>query len=714
MKKTTLQSAAIVAVVSFLLTANNAGLDTRPVNQTCLAEHITPRIVVTDAFPGNTFVRPMIMRQNAADNTRIFIAEKGGTVQVMVNGIKQSTPFLDISSQVSSGGEQGLLGMAFHPDYATNGFFFVSYTDSNGNSIISRFTRSVNNLNRAEPNSETVVLTLDQPYANHNGGNIDFGPDGFLYIGFGDGGSAGDPLNHAQDLSTWLGAILRLDINGTPPYAIPAANPFAAQTCNQAARTGICPETYAYGLRNPWRWSFDAATGDLWLGDVGQNQIEEVDRIERGANYGWRCFEGTEIYNSAGCDAISAVAPVVQYSHSSGRCSITGGYVYRGTAIPEFTGYYLYGDFCTGEIWGLPTAGLPDTLPVLLTTSIGNIYSFAEDRDGEIYVLQSSGVIGKIIMDRSGGNPDPVPDALSETGCTDASDTTQPAAGMIPYGINAPFWSDGSEKSRWLALPDTSRIVNTSQDWYFPPGTVLIKQFKVRGRLIETRHFKRHTNGVWAGYTYEWNDLETDAARIRQGKTKTINNGTTSQQWVFPSESECLVCHTAAAGHSLGPETTQLNMDFSYPSTGRTDNQLNTLSEIRLLENKLGDVPKNLPALANPYNIGEDLTLRARAWLHTNCAGCHRPGGSTNSSLDLRSDTKLSATNSCNVPANSSGTGWPTILLNPGNATTSLLHYRANSRDGITQMPPLASTLVDLEGTELLKDWINSLDNCTP
>lgn len=708
-------SKAIGSIIALLLLSpTNAGLDFRPSNLTCLAETLTPRITITNAFPGTVFLRPMVMKQHQADSSRIFVAEKGGTIQLMVNGKKQTTPFLDISSNVSTGGEQGLLGLAFHPNYSSNRFFYISYTDLNNNSVISRFTRSANNQNVADPNSESLILTLDQPYANHNGGNIDFGPDGYLYIGFGDGGSGGDPLDHGQDLSTWLGTMLRIDVDGGQPYAIPPGNPFSDQSCFQLNRTGICPEIYAFGLRNPWRWSFDRATEELWLGDVGQNLIEEIDIIESGANLGWRCFEGTEPYNQAGCDSIVATPPVTQYSHTYGRCSVTGGYVYRGSVIPEFDGYYLYGDYCTGEIWGLSTKDMPVAAPFLLTQSAANVSSFAEDNDGEIYILQSNGQIGKFELDLEGGGPDPVSDLLSKTGCVDSSDPTQPASGMIPYDINAPFWSDGAKKSRWLALPNDRQIYNTNEDWYFPPGTVLIKQFEIGGKLIETRHLKRHTNGSWAGYTYEWNDTETDAIRVNGGKIVVVANGSTTQDWVFPSEAECFACHTSAAGFALGPEPPQLNKDYYYASTGRTDNQLNTASKIGLLVNDLDAQPESLPRLSNPYIDEGSLVQRARAWLHANCSGCHLPGGSTNSAMDLRVSTIFSETNSCNIPANSVEIGWPPLLLSPGDSSASLIYFRANSRDPITQMPPVGSNLIDTTGMEVLENWINGLINCTP
>jgi glucose/arabinose dehydrogenase len=284
--------------------------------------------------------------------------------------------------------------MAFHPDYAKNHQVFISYTRSGSPliSYVSRFT-SVDNGKTLDESSEQVVINVNQPYGNHNGGNIAFGPDNYLYIGFGDGGSGGDPQGNGQNKNTLLGAMLRVNVDGAPPYEIPADNPFVK---NSNAR----PEIYAYGLRNPWRWSFDKKTGQLWLGDVGQNAWEEVDIIESGGNYGWNAKEGFHSYNASTKLDGPGLAPVVEYSHDKG-CSITGGYVYRGNLISELSGTYLYADFCQGTIWGLSQSKAGDYQTHILLESRLMIASFAQSNAGELYVLHYGGEIYKIEVDNA-------------------------------------------------------------------------------------------------------------------------------------------------------------------------------------------------------------------------------------------------------------------------------------------------------------------------
>ncbi len=337
------------------------GLDERPINATCLArERPVENTGVTTKriFPKLGFRQPVFVLQAPGDASRVFVVLRGGIVQVFPNDDAAATTstFIDITSRVNSGAgtEAGLLGMAFHPQFATNHEVFLSYTGYGGSinlrSVISRF-KSNDNGATLDPASEEILLTFDQPYANHNGGNIAFGPDGYLYIGFGDGGSGGDPQNHAQDLNSLLGKFLRIDVNGAKPYAIPPTNPFR----NGGGR----PEIYAWGLRNPWRWSFDRATGELWAGDVGQGAIEEVDRIVLGGNYGWRIKEGDQCYNPNPCNGAGLINPIVQYTHAEG-IAVTGGYVYRGSAIPSLVGHFLYADYGSGTIWAVtndPTTG---------------------------------------------------------------------------------------------------------------------------------------------------------------------------------------------------------------------------------------------------------------------------------------------------------------------------------------------------------------------
>jgi glucose/arabinose dehydrogenase len=327
-----------------------------------------------------------------AGDTRLFITEQVGTIRIYDALGLRTTPFLDIRSIVLAGGERGLLSVAFHPHYRDNGLFFVYYTNRNGDNSIARYKVSPTDPDRADATSATILLTISHPdFANHNGGQLQFGPDGFLYIGTGDGGSGGDPSNHAQDLSQLLGKLLRIDVDHGSPYAIPPSNPFVN-------RTGARGEIWAYGLRNPWRYTFDRATGDMWIGDVGQNIWEEIDLQPAtsigGENYGWRRMEGFHCFNPAtNCTDSSFTMPILEYSHTGGACSITGGYRYRGTQVPALSGAYLYGDYCTGTIW-TATQSNGNWFPKVLFQTTLNISSFGEDLSGELYVLDVAG--GKV------------------------------------------------------------------------------------------------------------------------------------------------------------------------------------------------------------------------------------------------------------------------------------------------------------------------------
>jgi len=336
---------------------------------------------------------------NAGDG-RLFIVEQEGRIMIIdSNKTVLSNPFLDIRSAVnSSGTEQGLLGLAFHPDYKNNGYFFVNYTGVGDSSRISRFSTSSGNPNLADPLSEERIITVYQPYKNHNGGELVFGPDGYLYIGFGDGGSGGDPQNRAQDSVILLGKMLRINVNGSLPYTIPSTNPFVGVA-------GIREEIWAIGLRNPWRFSFDRTTGDLWIADVGQSTWEEIDFQPSssfgGENYGWRCYEGGSSFNTSGCLGKSNyIDPINQYSNTgfSGDCSITGGFVYRGKDYPNLNGYYFYADYCSDKIWSIHNSSGQWIEEFHGVFGNNNFSTFGEDYHGELYVAGlSSGRIFKII-----------------------------------------------------------------------------------------------------------------------------------------------------------------------------------------------------------------------------------------------------------------------------------------------------------------------------
>ena len=694
------------------------GLDARPSNLTCVAPPRTTgsagaTIALQRAFPNLTFSQPLGMLQAPGDDSRWFVLQKGGAVRVFANTADPTVSNF-IALTVNSGGEGGLLGMAFHPNWATNRFVYLSFTEGSPMvSVVARFTLAANGAT-LDPATGQDIIRVNQPFTNHDGGQIAFGPnDGFLYFGLGDGGDGGDPLSTAQDTTDLLGSMLRLNVSGALPYTIPSDNPFASGavcTPDHAVSAGNCPETYAWGFRNPWRWSFDAATGDLWVGDVGQSTFEEVDRVQKGGNYGWDCREGNSTFGSPAASCTTAtglINPVHQYGRSLGY-SITGGYVYRGAALPALVGHYVFADYGSGRIWRLNDSGGGVFTAEELLDSPLSIASFGQGNDGELYVVDiAGGGLHKIVDGGGGGVPGgpPVPTLLSATGCVNAQNPSQPATGLIPYQPAAGFWSDNATKERWLAIPNgTSIAVGGDGDFTFPNGTVLMKHFRLASALVETRLFMRHPDGEWAGYTYEWNGAQTEATLVQGGKTG-------AQGWIYPSSNDCLTCHTSAAGFALGLETAQLNHDLTYASTGRTANQLRTLDSVAMFATPLGD-PAVQPRMPSPADTSAPLGQRARAYLHTNCAGCHRTNGPTPSAIDLRYATLLSNTNACEaVPQQGDlGIANARIIAN-GAPERSVLVARMDRRD-VQGMPPLASTVVDAAGISLIRDWIASLTTC--
>lgn len=383
---------ALAALLFFLFPSGGEAGDAAPL-----------RVTLEPAFKKLSFKKPLYL-VSAPGSTRLFVVEQGGVIWVMPGrGAAKRKLFLDLSAKTRASGERGLLGLAFHPRYAENGRFFVYYSDLSAKergrdhqSVVARFTAS-EDADRADPDSETEILRVDQPYSNHNGGCLQFAADGYLYIGLGDGGSAGDPQGHAQNLGSLLGKILRIDVDRPAdelPYGIPKDNPFRG-------RRGARPEIWAYGLRNPWRFSFDRETGELWAGDVGQNEVEEIDRILPGGNYGWNYFEGSRAYRSgAGVDAASFEKPVLDYLQQVGGRSVTGGYVYRGDALPELFGLYIYGDYTSGRIRGFRYEGGEAVGDQLLAATGKAISSFGEDARGELYATAFDGGVYRLTLRR--------------------------------------------------------------------------------------------------------------------------------------------------------------------------------------------------------------------------------------------------------------------------------------------------------------------------
>jgi len=376
---------SIVTSVGLVLTLSLIPFSSR----TARAQTSTGSIALEQMLSGLS--SPVYLTSAHDSSNRLFIVEQGGRIKVLADGANSPVVFLDIAPRVISGGERGLLGLAFHPHFRSNRRFFVNYTRSpDGATVIAEYHASSTAPNVADT-PETVLLVIPQPFANHNGGMIEFGPDGYLYIGMGDGGSANDPGNRAQDINNLLGKILRIDVDradGINPYASPADNPFFGPIPGS-------DEIYATGMRNPWRFSFDRLTGDLYAGDVGQNEWEEIDIVRRGANYGWRVMEGLHCnpgISGGVCDSAGLTLPIAEYRHTGGRCSVTGGYVYRGPSSTLDPGTYVYGDFCTGEVFTV----INGQQEVLLDTSL-NISSFGEDEAGEIYVVGLGGTIHRLV-----------------------------------------------------------------------------------------------------------------------------------------------------------------------------------------------------------------------------------------------------------------------------------------------------------------------------
>lgn len=415
------------------------------------------------------FNRPVNIKH--AGDDRLFVVEQDGIIKILnSDGTTESTNFIDIDSRVgSNGNEQGLLGLAFHPDYAINGYFFVYYTNNSGNTVISRFSRIGTNPEIADPNSELIILTFSQPFSNHNGGELHFGPDGYLYISSGDGGSGGDPFNNSQNLNSLLGKLLRIDVNNATasnPYAIPADNPFLG---NAGARE----EIWAYGLRNAWKFSFDSLNDDLWIADVGQNAREEINRVaatDAGLNYGWRCYEGNSTYDTSGCPPSSTLTfPVAQYTHSGGRCSITGGYVYRGTSYPNLVGKYFFGDVCTQEIGYLTFDN--GSWTATYESFSGNWVAFGEDIDGELYASSLNGSIYTVT------------DTLLSV-----DDETLNAIAIYPNPANTELTLDFTVSQ---GLGDSNIIIYDLQ------GKQIIKTFKSLGQSIKTIDVSQLKSGFY-------------------------------------------------------------------------------------------------------------------------------------------------------------------------------------------------------------------------
>jgi glucose/arabinose dehydrogenase len=447
-------------------------------------------------------------------DSRLFIVEKGGKIWICDNlGNKSAQPFLNITNKVlSTGNEQGLLGLAFHPDYASNGYFYVNYINKQGNTIVARYQVSPTNPNKAVPSTGMKLFSVKQPFANHNGGCLKFGPDGYLYIGMGDGGSAGDPQGNGQKTTTLLGKMLRIDVDGGTPYAIPASNPFVGMP-------GFKGEIWALGTRNPWRFSFDRLTGDLWIGEVGQGDWEEVDyqlaSSSGGENYGWRCYEGNHPFNTTGCGPASNYDfPIAEYAHSGGDCSITGGFVYRGAEYPNMYGKYIYVDYCSGKFRTIYHDGTSWQNILLLTSSIFQYVTFGEDLNGELYVAKLGDGNIYHVTDDSPGPPmadfkivRSNPSRLSALKGKDFSYQWM-LNGQEIKGASAPEFIPLVSGNYQLSVTNASGISATSLSQWVEVNkddvAALVKSTSGENSLLESASYSLYPNPNKGQFTLEW------------------------------------------------------------------------------------------------------------------------------------------------------------------------------------------------------------------
>jgi glucose/arabinose dehydrogenase len=449
-------------------------------------------VQLVNAFPGLTFTNPLFVTHANDGTNRVFVVQRNGRIRVFPNNptVSVADTFLNISDRVlASGSEQGLLGLAFHPDYATNGYFYVNYTASSPNrTVVSRFSVRQDNPNAADPNSELRILEINQPFSNHNGGMIMFGTDRYLYVGMGDGGNTGDPQNHAQTMTSLLGKMLRIDVNTTTGpllYGIPPDNPFVGST-------GIREEIYASGLRNPWRFSQDAMTGELWLGDVGQGQWEEIDLILSGRNYGWRCYEGNATYNLTGCGPISTYTFPVKVYPISGQpeCAVTGGYIYRGQIRPDLLGVYVYGDYCSGKVWQLRYVGGQVLSDSLLYDAPFSISSFGVDELNELYACNysTSGSVQRINGSAIRLNTIPVAPVNGSPNLVPPAELT---------------WRSVAASEYWVQVATDGNFMSlVAQD-----STLTDTTFSTTGLAWGTRYYWRvrvKSGGQWGSFSHTW------------------------------------------------------------------------------------------------------------------------------------------------------------------------------------------------------------------
>ena len=642
--------------------------------------------------------------------------------------------------------------IAFHPKFADNGFVYIGW---NGNtparkkkySAITRYTMTKKAPYKIDEKSATTIVEWESD--GHNGCAVCFGENGLMYVTSGDGTSDSDTNLTGQRTDLMLAKVLRIDVDnlGEPGgvssrrnYSIPKDNPYVD-------KKEFVPETWAYGLRNPWRMCYDAKAKQLWVGQNGQDLWEQAYLVKKGENYGWSVTEGSHpFYPERKAGPTPIVKPTVEHHHSEAR-SLTGGVVYRGKKFPELDGAYIYGDYSTGHVWAVKHTGEKIEWHKKIAITTLKITNFALDRDGELLICHHAapGDGGFFTLaPNPAKHADTFPKKLSDSGLFASVKDHAMKPGVIPYSVNAPFWSDSAHKARFLAVPEGTIGYRRTNGWEFPDKTVLVKSFALdttegdpaTRKWIETR-FMTKQGGEWYGYSYKWNDAGTDATLVEANGadvkyTIATKGGAAEQVWHYPGRAECMVCHSRAANYVLGLCEVQMNKDHTYP-TRRTDNQLRVLEHLGLLSvNWAGEAgaakpepnqrepkespllhvpPAALKRLADPYDAAQPLEQRAKAWLHTNCATCHVEAGGGNAQLQLDYPTAWDKMRLIDAPPVHPVTGradWKLIASGAPDKSEVLRRIGARGPNS-GQMPPLSSTRVDTRGVELMTEWCKSL-----
>lgn len=629
-----------------------------------------------------------------------------------VSNVTESEVLLDLKEHAYS--------LTFHPGFLTNRFLYLGMNGPGESSAkLTRIVRYTfdSEAKRVLPESRLVII--EWPSNGHNGGDCAFGRDGMLYVTSGDGTSSCDADNIGQDGSTLRAKVLRIDVDGAPegkPYVVPADNPFVGQP-------NVRPETWAYGLRNPWRITSDLESGQIWVGENGQDLREYAHLLGRGENYGWSAYEGSRPFMTNRLRGPSPFTPpTIEHDHGAYR-SLTGGVVYRGRAHPELLGAYLYGDYSTGRIGAARHDGKRMLWQRELADTPLAIAGFGVDVDGEPLIVDYGDGFYRLEPNKAPAESAPFPRRLSETGLFIDTAAERPAAGVSAYEINFPGWHDGARGRHWFAAPVTNQFQPTDKGpWQFDDGLALVQtlalETKAGPRRVETRVLLKREND-WSGYTYVWNEAQTDAELAPEsGQRTTLDLPEGRRAWLVPSRSDCLACHSRAANFALSLSTRQLNRPLPGDSSV---NQLRWLEQQELFRSS-GDVKRpavpmdvdaapRFPAITD---TNATLEARARAYLAVNCAHCHVQEGGGNSTMEMAAWTALKNTRLIDqVPQHGTLNIKDARIIAPGAPSRSVLVTRSALRlPG--QMPPLGTLRPDAEGTRLLVQWITSLRATPP